>query len=305
MGSKAYSHMDSLPSGQASGRYTPGCLVLEGGALRGIYGAGVMDALMLEDINFSCVIGTSAGALNGVSYVTGQIGRSARIPLRYRHDPRYFGLGAMLRNKSPFGFDFMFGELANRLDPIDWDRLNDPLRRFVAVATNCLTGSPAYFEKGVCKDICIAMRASGTMPYISAMVNVDGIPCLDGGCSCKIPFQWALDSGFRHIVVVRTRHPSFRRNASRGKVFSRVAYMHWPKLAEALGRSNADYNHQCDTLDMLAREGRVFQFTPSRSMEIGRMESNMDKLAAWYWLGLEDAKVAMPALRAYLASSPQ
>ncbi len=300
MASKYYD-ISGLPSGSASQTLTPGCLVLEGGALRGIYGAGVMDALMLEDINFSCVIGTSAGALNGVSYVTGQIGRSARIPLRYRHDPRYCGVRALLRNKSPFGFDFMFGELAGRLDPIDWERLNDPRRRFVAVAANCRTGRPEYFEKGVCGDICRAMRASGTMPYVSAMVEVDGIPCLDGGCCCKIPFQGALDSGFEHVVVVRTRHGGFRRDPRRGRLLPRLAYRNWPALAESLARSNADYNRQCDTLDALAEEGRIFQFVPSRAMDVGRMEGDLDRLAAWYWLGLEDARASMPALRAYLA----
>ena len=107
-----YSGLDRLPRGLASDRVTPGCLVLEGGALRGTYSVGVMDALMEADVNFACTIGVSAGALNGISYVSGQIGRSARSPLRYRHDSRYFGLGAFLRNRTPFGFDFMFGELS-------------------------------------------------------------------------------------------------------------------------------------------------------------------------------------------------
>ena len=117
--SKAYSRLGELPRGRASRHITPGCLVLEGGALRGTYSVGVMDALMEADINLQCTVGVSAGALNGISYVSGQMGRSARSPLTYRHDQRYFGLRACLRNKSPFGFDFMFGELTYRLDPLD------------------------------------------------------------------------------------------------------------------------------------------------------------------------------------------
>ena len=128
-----YSGFETLPRGIASDSVTPGCLVLEGGALRGTYSVGVMDALMQNDINFSCTIGVSAGALNGISYVSGQIGRSARSPLRYRHDPRYFGLGAYLRNGTPFGFDFMFGELTHRLDPLDLARFFRPERRFTLI----------------------------------------------------------------------------------------------------------------------------------------------------------------------------
>ena len=107
--SKVYSRLGELPRGRASMNITPGCLVLEGGALRGTYSVGVMDALMEADINLHATVGVSAGALNGISYVSGQIGRSARSPLTYRNDQRYFGLRAYLRNKSPFGFDFMFG----------------------------------------------------------------------------------------------------------------------------------------------------------------------------------------------------
>ncbi len=301
MKKKVYAGLKDLPSGNASRKLTEGCLVLEGGALRGIYGVGVMDALMLADINFSSVIGTSAGVLNAVSYVSGQIGRSARIPLRYRHDPRYFGLQAFIRSKSPFGFDFMFDDVAGKLDPVDWERFNDPDRGLVAVATNCRTGMTEYFEKGRCEDFCLAMRASGTMPYISSMVVIDGQPYLDGGCSCKIPFQWALDAGFRNIVVVRTNPRAYRREEGRGKIPASLFYgRKWPKLAQSLGRSNEDYNAQCDTLDALEKEGGIFVFAPSRSLGVKRMEPDLDRLAAWYRLGFEEAKAALPALRSYL-----
>ncbi|MBQ8664515.1 MAG: patatin-like phospholipase family protein, partial [Mailhella sp.] len=157
MSTKAYSRLAELPRGRASQNLTPGCLVLEGGALRGTYSVGVMDALMEADINLLCTLGVSAGALNGISYVSGQIGRSARSPLTYRHDQRYFGFRAYLRNASPFGFDFMFGELTYKLDPLDIERFMDPARRFVAVATDGRTGRPAFFEKGnSLEDIFIA-----------------------------------------------------------------------------------------------------------------------------------------------------
>lgn len=302
MKSRIYSGLAGLPRGQASDRITPGCLVLEGGALRGTYSVGVMDALMEQDINFQCTIGVSAGALNGISYVSGQIGRSARSPLTYRHDPRYFGVGAFLRNRSPFGFDFMFGELSRKLDPLDMERFLRPERRFVAVATNCLTGRPEYFEKGLCSDIMLATRASSTMPYISQMVRMDGTPYLDGGCSCKIPFRWALDNAFRAVVIVKTRPDDYRRNPAAGRRLAAVFYGRtWPALARSLAESNADYNRLCDEIDELRRQERVFVLSPSRFMDIGRMEKDLEKLGAWYWLGYHDTMERIDGLRAYLA----
>ena len=298
---RTYSGLAALPNGRASDHVTPGCLVLEGGALRGTYSVGVMDALMEEDINLQCTIGVSAGALNGISYVSGQIGRSARSPLTYRHDPRYFGAGAFLRNRSPFGFDFMFGELSTRLDPLDMERFLRPERRFIAVATNCLTGRAEYFEKGVCSDIMLATRASSTMPYISQMVMIDGIPYLDGGCACKIPFRWALENDFQAVVVVKTRPDAYRRNPDSGRRLAALVYgKKWPALAESLAGSNADYNRLCDDIDALRRRERLFVLSPSRFMDIGRMERDLEKLGEWYWLGYHDTMTRMNDLKDYL-----
>ena len=300
--SKAYSRLGELPRGRASERITPGCLVLEGGALRGTYSVGVMDAFMEADINLQATVGVSAGALNGISYVSGQIGRSARSPLTYRHDQRYFGLRAYLRNKSPFGFDFMFGELTYKLDPLDIPRFMHPSRRFACAVTNCRTGQPEFFEKGdSLEDIFIATRASSTMPYISEMVDIKGQPYLDGGCSLKIPHRWALEQGFEKIVVIKTYPNGFRRKVKGGSRAASLVYgRRWPNLAAALARSNADYNQACDELDQLSASGRAFVIAPSRDMHIGRMESDLEKLGDWYWLGYHDAKAQMEGLRKYL-----
>lgn len=300
--SKAYSRLGELPRGRASERITPGCLVLEGGALRGTYSVGVMDALMEADINLQATVGVSAGALNGISYVSGQIGRSARSPLTYRHDQRYFGLRAYLRNKSPFGFDFMFGELTYKLDPLDIPRFMHPSRRFACAVTNCRTGQPEFFEKGdSLEDIFIATRASSTMPYISEMVDIKGQPYLDGGCSLKIPHRWALEQGFEKIVVIKTYPNGFRRKVKSGSRAASLVYgRRWPNLAASLARSNADYNKACDELDQLSASGRAFVIAPSRDMHIGRMEQDLEKLGDWYWLGYYDAKAQMDGLRKYL-----
>lgn len=295
-----YSGIDSLPRGKASDHLTQGCLVLEGGAFRGVYTSGVLDALMEADINIACTIGVSAGAMNGMNYTAGQIGRAGRINLTYRHDPRYVGLKAIQANRGIIGFDFLMDGVET-WEPFDWDAFNRPERRFVAVATNCLTGQTEYFEKGSGVDIRKAVQASASMPYVSEPVDVDGIPCLDGGCSVKIPLRWAMDQGFEKIVVVRTRPNGFRSKVKeRSKHLAQRVYRGYPAFAEVLGNTAQRYNQLCGELELLRRSGRVFVISPSSHFTVARLEKDMEKLGAFYYLGYNDGKNQLDALKAYL-----
>ena len=204
MGQEIYSKLGSIPTGYAPDRIVEGCLVLEGGAFRGMYTQGALDAWMQRGLNFQCTLGVSAGALAGVSYVSGQIGRSARANLGHRHDKAYIGPDALRKSKSLIRLDFLLNDY-NAIEPLNEVRFNDPRRRFLAEATDCRTGEAVFWERGQC-DIFSAAKASASMPFVTPMVNVDGIPCLDGGCSCGIPFDWALGQGYEKIVVIRTRH---------------------------------------------------------------------------------------------------
>ena len=160
---KVFSGLDRLPKGLASEQLTEGCVVLEGGAFRGLYTSGVLDALMEAGINLSCTVGVSAGALNGMNYVSGQIGRSGRLNLTYRHDSRYVGLKAIRKNRGVIGFDFILKNV-NKEDPLNEERFFRPDRRFIVVATDCITGRPRYFEKSEGETIFQAVRASASMP---------------------------------------------------------------------------------------------------------------------------------------------
>ncbi|MBR6157912.1 MAG: patatin family protein, partial [Lachnospiraceae bacterium] len=182
---KIYSGYENLPEGTASEHITDGCLVLEGGAFRGLYTQGFLDALMESDINMACVIGVSAGALSAMNYVSGQIGRSARINLGFRHDSRYVGTRALVHSHSILDISFLT-EDRGILEPFDRERFENSKQRFIAVATNCDNGKAVCFEKGRSRDIMEGVRASATMPYISPMVWIGGVPYLDGGCTCKI-----------------------------------------------------------------------------------------------------------------------
>ena len=298
---KAYSGVSRLPSGDAPDTVVEGCAVLEGGAFRGVYGEGVLDALMQQGINLRCTVGCSAGALNGMNYVAGQIGRSARINLAFRHDPRYVGRRPLFREGSVVSFDFLFRQ-AEEFDPLNAGRFFDPARRFAVVVSNCETGRAEYPEKGRCGDIFRAVQASASMPFVSRTVEVDGRPCLDGGCCCKIPYAWALEQGYEKIVVVRTRHASYRKplpSARQRRLAERV-YFRYPAFAESLAASDADYNRQCGEIEALQAQGRIFVIGPSLPWDVARLEKDMRKLGHLYWLGYYDALARMDALRAYL-----
>ena len=300
MSHHAYSDFESIPNGRASNKLTDGCLVLEGGAFRGLYSQGIVDTLMLLDINFSCVIGVSAGALCGMGYVSGQIGRSARVNIGYRHDSRYIGARALAHSHSILDVGFLT-EDRGILEPFDEERFMDPQRRFVAVATNCLSGEPTYFQKGECADIALAVRASATMPYMSPMVQIDDVPYLDGACSCKIPYEWALEQQYKKIVVIRTRERGYKKEV-KDVPLARRMYRNYPQLVKSLAGVNAYYNLQCDEIERLHAEGRLFCFAPSEPVTIDKVESDVQKLGDLYWLGVYDAFEHKDELLAYLSA---
>ncbi len=297
---RQFSGIDNLPSGVASNQLIDGAICLEGGAFRGLYTGGVLDALMEMDINMRATVGVSAGALNGVSYVSGQIGRSSRINLKYRRDPRYVGVQAFVQNQGVIGFDFMFHDVNKEL-PMDFLRFYAPNRRFVAVATNCETGQATYFEKGECEDIFQACRASASMPYVSQMVDIDGVPYLDGGCSNFIPYPWAIDQGYEKIIVVRTRPDDFRNEIEpKNNTMIKTMYGNYPEFEKNLENMDERYNNECNELEQLRKDKRVFVISPSEPIDIGRLERDVEKLGELYYMGYNDAYDKKEALLKYL-----
>lgn len=298
---KQWSGYDSLPSAHAPDTVIPGCLVLEGGSFRGCYTSGVLDVLMENGINLQTTIGTSAGALNGYNYAAGEIGRAGKINLGYRHDHRYFGPRSAAKSHGVVGFNFILDEIEEEI-PFDWDRYNDPSRRFLVTVTDCEKGEVRYCEKGITSDFIKAVQASASMPFVSEMVDVEGVPCLDGGCAVKIPYQWALDNGFEKILVIRTR-PSVYRRKPAGKSSAELTerfYKNYPELIKLLNSQDEQYNTACDELDRLNEEGRLMMLCPSGSILTSVLEGDMEKLGALYLLGRCDATIMLPQIKKYL-----
>ena len=296
-GKKTYSRIDELPTGTASDKITEGCLVLEGGGWKGLYTLGVTDALMKYDINMQSVVGISAGALSAIGYIAGQIGWSARIDLSYRHDKEYVGIGAMKRDHGVTGFSYLYGDILDEL-PLDKKRLMDSSRRLAVGVTNMLTGETEYMEKGKC-NLSAAVRASATVPYVSRPVVIGGIPYLDGGCSTKIPYPWAVKEGFEKIIVVKTREWAYKRKEEPHKAAG-ILYRKYPKFKEAINKANADFNRMTEELFTEYNEGRIYVIAPSEPVEVTRFEGDVEKLGDLYWLGYNDTKKQIEEIKEYL-----
>ena len=297
--SKVYSKLDSLPYGNASNEFTDGCVIVEGGAFRGIYAAAVMDVLMQNNINLKCLVGVSAGALNGMNYISGQIGRSAKITLMHRFDKEYVGYKTLFKDKGIFGFSYCFNYLINK-HKFDFDRFYSGNQRFIITATNVFNGKTTYFESGKC-DLFKALQASASLPFFSKVVLIDGIPYLDGGCSEKIPYKWAFENGYKKVLIIKTQPDSYKKPATSKltKIASKLFYGKYKKFAEALCKNNESYNKCLDEIEVLKKNGDVFVISPSAPVNVSRFEKDIEKIGNLYELGFNDATKLLPEIKKY------
>jgi len=282
-----------------------GALVLEGGSLRAMFTAGVLDVLTEGQVAFSYVNGVSAGSLCGVNYVSGQAGRSRDINETFCDDKRFLGLRNLFRNGGVFNFDFLFGEICNVLNPLDRETLFSSPQKFEAVATDCLTGRPAYFEKSdlAPDEFMTACRASSSMPGLSEIVRLRDVPYLDGGCSCAIAYQRALDLEYEKIVVVLTRPYGYRKkpynSTAMDRAFNRV-YGRYPAFLNALHNMPRNYNRMYAELEELERQGRIFVIRPDRPVIVGRLEKDVQKLEDLYQDGRRVMLEQLDGMMTYL-----
>lgn len=265
-------------------------LVLEGGGLRGVFTCGVLDCFMDHGIRFPFAVGVSAGACNGLSYMSGQRGRakSSNIDLMDKH--HYIGLKYLLTQRNIMDFKLLFEDFPERIIPYDYDAYFSNPARFVMVTTNCLTGKAEYFEeKSSSKRVMDIVRASSSLPFASPITYVDGVPMLDGGIADSIPVRYALSQGYERLVVILTRNKGYRKQNSEMRA-AKVFYRKYPNLQKALSQRNAVYNQTMDLIERLEDEGRITVIRPIRPVEVGRMEKDTAKLTMLYQEGYDIAR---------------
>ncbi len=274
-------------------------LVLEGGAMRGMYTAGVLDTFLRNNIEFEGIVGVSAGALFGVNYLSKQVGRAIRYNKRFNRDKNYMGLRPLLKEGNLFSTDYAYGKVPRELDIFDDEAFKKSPVPFFAVVTNMETGESEYMEIKSVFEQMDTLRASGSMPFVSKPVELEGKLYLDGGITDSIPFEWMKNTGCEKIVVVLTRDMSYRKKPM-PKIITKLSYRKYPKLREKLKARHEVYNSSVEKLQKLERQGKVFVIRPSEPIEISRTEKDPQKLQEVYDLGIRDCEKILPSLKEYL-----
>lgn len=264
-------------------------LVLEGGGLRGVFTCGVLDFFMDRGITFSFIVGVSAGACNGLSYMSGQRGRAKSSNIDLMEKYQYVGFKYLLSQGCIMDYKLLFEDFPEKIIPYDYDAYFANPTRFVMVTTNCLTGKPEYLEeKKSSERVMDIVRASSSLPFVTKITYVDGIPMLDGGIVDSIPIRYALDQGYENIVVVLTRNKGYRKKDTKIRA-AKAFYRKYPKLQEALFVRNSVYNKTMDLIEKLEEQGRITVIRPVNPVNVGRMEKDVTKLTALYQEGYEVA----------------
>ncbi len=275
-------------------------LILEGGGMRGIYTAGVLDYFLEKGLEFSSCYGVSAGACHLCSFMSKQIGRAYHVGADYVKDPQYCGVRSLLTTGDFFNVKMCYDKLPNQLFPYDYDEAERYPGKCYAVVTNVETGKAEYLRlKDLHTDI-VKVRASASLPLLSRNVKIDGKQYLDGGISDAIPLQKSILSGNRKNVVIMTKEVGYRRKPSGQLGLIKARYARYPQVYELMKNRHIRYNQSLDYLEQQVKNGQAFLIQPKRDQGIGRLEKDQEKLRALYEEGYGDAEACLDELMAYL-----
>lgn len=257
-------------------------LVLEGGGMRGVFTSGVLDAFMKHDLHFPYVVAVSAGACNGLSYMSRQPRRARFSNIDMLRKYGYISLKRLLTQGSIFDPDILYERFPNEIVPFDYDAYRRNPAVYEMVTTNCLTGRAMYLsEKDDAKRMTAIAKASSSLPYVAQITYVDGIPMLDGGIVDSIPVVRAIDSGYSPNVVILTRNRDFRSSEPDFKI-PRLFYGEYPRLRVALSHHVQVYNEQLELIERMEDWGEIICIRPERPMEVDRLCRDVEKLERLY-----------------------
>lgn len=274
-------------------------LVLEGGGMRGLYTAGVLDAFLDAGIKVDGVIGVSAGALFGVNFVSGQRGRALRYNKKFISYPNYMGFRSWIKTGNVVNKDFTYYEIPMKLDVFDEEAFEKAGVDFYAVATDIESGKPDYLKIDNVFDQMEAFRASSSLPVVSKIVEYEGKKYLDGGLSDSIPVDFARSLGFDKLIVVLTRPIDYRKKPSSGRIY-KLLYRKYPNFVKVASMRYKHYNKVVERVIDLEKRGQLYAIRPSQDLVIGRLEKNPVKFDEIYTIGLQDAREALDGLKEYL-----
>lgn len=264
-------------------------LVLEGGGMRGVFTCGVLDYFMDNNIYFPYTVGVSAGASNGLSYMSHQRGRAKLANIDLLDKYHYIGWRFLFTQHNIMDFNLMFRDFPERIIPYHYDVYAANPDRFESVTTDCLTGKPVYWEeKNDPHRIIDIVKASCSLPFGCPIAYVDGRPMLDGGIADSIPFERAFSQGYERVVVVLTRNVGYRKSEKKPYIPG-FLYNKYPLLKEAIRLRGQMYNHQLEQLEALERQGKAIVIRPVNPINVSRIEKNVTKLLNLYDEGYQCA----------------
>ena len=265
-------------------------LVLEGGGMRGVFTCGVLDYLMDNKISFPYTVGVSAGACNGLSYMSHQRGRGKYSNIDLLAKYKYIGIRPLLKKRGLIDQQLLFHRFPDRILPYNYKAYAENPNRFEMVTTDCVTGRACYWEeKFDVRRIIDIVKASSSLPYACPIIHVDGKPMLDGGIVDSIPLLRAYEQGFDKCVVVLTRNKGYRKS-DKEVIVPRFIYKKYPRLRVALRNRNKIYNEQLEMVERLEDEEKIIVIRPQKPIVVDRMETNVHKLTDLYEEGYECAK---------------
>lgn len=266
-------------------------LILEGGGMRGVFTCGVLDYLMDKGIRFPYTIGVSAGACNGLSYISNQRGRAKYSNIDLLKKYNYIGIRHFIKKGNIMDFDLMFHTFPEEIIPYNYKKLAECEEHFEMVTTSCLTGKACYYEeKHNPSRVIDIVKASSSLPFVCPITYVDGEPMLDGGIADSIPIKRARELGYDNNVVVLTRNKGYRKPISDMKYVS-LFYKKFPAIQEAIRQRNKIYNEQISMIESMENKKEIIVIRPQKPIEVDRMERDCKKLLDLYEEGYELAKL--------------
>ena len=277
-------------------------LVLEGGGFRAIFIASALEVFDKNDWIFPYMIGVSAGAAYGVSYVSRQQGRNLQTN-KYINDRRYCGMKHLLKNGNYFNWDFMYKQIPLSLSFLDYQELENSSTRFYVAVTNCETAQTEYISANTSspdrlRDI---LTATSSLPFISKIKEINNNPYLDGGLANPIPIEEAFNQNNKRLVLVLTRPKGYRKEDSNMEIFIKHFYRKYPQLVKLMQGRAARYNQRLEEIEQLASEGKLFVIQPQNSIQIKRLENNPEMLEKVYFDSIKEIeKDILPKLKNWL-----